>query len=89
MQAEGNAPSTTELSALALASRTHLRILEDWVGLEPTMLYSRLKVCAVRHYGNQSLYVAYDLTQTISFDLRLWLYTSNLAPKIGLEPIAA
>jgi hypothetical protein len=28
--------------------------LEDRVGLEPTMLYSRLKVCAIRRYGNRS-----------------------------------
>jgi hypothetical protein len=52
----------------------------------PRCLYSRLKVYAVRHYGNQSFSVAYDLTQTTSIDFRLWLYSSKLDPGDGLEP---
>jgi hypothetical protein len=42
------------LIALILANQDKL---EDWVGLEPTVLYSGLKVRAVRHYGNQSVFL--------------------------------
>ena len=52
------------------------------MGLEPTVLYSGLKVRAVRHYGNQSVY----------FVVRLHLWTicyttsKKLAGRLGIEP---
>ncbi|CAB4162930.1 hypothetical protein UFOVP787_186 [uncultured Caudovirales phage] len=38
----------------------------DWEGLEPPMLYSGLKVRAVRHYGNQSIYSSEGFTRTMA-----------------------
>ena len=46
-------PKTGGIAAILISEK-----LEDRVGLEPTMWNSRLKVCAVRHYGNQSISVA-------------------------------
>ena len=50
----GIEPHPLVLQTSVRTSYTSEALMEDWVGLEPTMLYSRLKVCAVRHYGNQS-----------------------------------
>ena len=57
----GIEPHPLVLQTSVRTSYTNEANMEDWVGLEPTMLYSGLKVRAVRHYGNQSFSVAMRL----------------------------
>ena len=58
-------------------------VLEDWVGLEPTVLYSGLKVRAVRHYGNQSVFCS------AASSMDYMLYNTKLAGRLGIEPRSA